>query len=156
MSKDSLPILMDAISEAYDNPELRQSADGSTHCNASVAYILSKFGITKYLPQSLAWVANSMIDDMRKDPYFKIVNGSRDAQRLANKGVLIIAGLKAEPHGHVAVLRPGVPEWSATWKCFAPKGMSVGSEAATFIAKKMSWAFRKEPQYFMLRQTDDA
>ena len=152
MSKATLPVLIDAISEVYDNTDLR-AKDGVTHCDAAVGYILAKFGVKKYLPDS--WMANTIIDDLAKNPIFKPVNGSKDAQRLANKGAVVIAGLKADPHGHVAVVRPGVAEWSNSWRRLAPKGMSIGSEAATFIGKKLSWAFPKEPQYFLLRETDD-
>jgi hypothetical protein len=152
MSKETLPVLIDAISEAYDNPSLR-AANGATHCDAAVGYVLAKFGVKKYLGD--AWTADSIIDDLAKNPIFKPVNGSKDAQRLANKGDVVIAGLKADPHGHVAVVRPGIAEWSNSWRRLAPKGMSIGPEAATFIGKKLSWAFAKEPQYFLLRETDD-
>jgi hypothetical protein len=152
MSKETLPVLLDAICEAYDNLDLR-AGNGKTHCDASVGYILAKFGVKKYLPDE--WTANKIIDDLRKNPVFKKVNGSKEAQRLANKGSLVIAGLQAEPNGHVAVVRPGIPEWSNSWRRLAPKGMSIGSVEATFIAKKLSWAFKKEPEYFLLRETDD-
>jgi hypothetical protein len=152
MSKETLPVLIDAISEAYDNPEMR-SANGKTHCDAAVGYIMAKFGVKKYLPDE--WTANSIIDDLRKNPVFKTVNGSKDAQRLANKGSLVVAGIQEDPHGHLAVVRPGIAEWSNSWRRLAPKGMSIGNDAATFIGKKLSWAFKKEPEYFLLRETDD-
>lgn len=152
MSKETLPILIDAICEAYDNPDYRASK-GATHCDASVGYILSKFGVKKYLPDE--WTANLIIDDLRKNPVFKTVNGSKEAQRLANKGSVVIAGIQENPHGHVAVLRPGIPEWSNNWRRLAPKGMSVGSDEATFIGRKLSFAFKKEPEYFLLMETED-
>jgi hypothetical protein len=154
MSKANLPILMDVLCETYDDPALREEVSGVTHCDAAVGYILAKCGFKDYLPDR--WTANLMVEDMRVNQLFKRINGSRDAQRLANKGVLVVAGLQIQPHGHVAVLRPGVPEWSNTWGRLAPKGMSVGAETATFIGKKLSWAFRKEPEYFALRSTNDA
>ena len=153
MSKQTLPILIDAICEAYDNPAWRQGKDGTTHCDAVVGYVLAKFGVTDYLTDE--WTANMMIDDMVKNPIFKPVNGSKEAQRLANRGDVVVAGIKANPHGHVAIVRPGMSEWSNSWRRLAPKGMSVGSEVATFIGKKLSWAFRSEPLYFLVRSTDD-
>jgi hypothetical protein len=144
----NVPLLVDAICEAYDNPRFKAEADGTTHCDATVDYVLRKYGVNDFSGDE--WMANTIIQAMRRMTKFKRVDGSKEAQELANQGVLVIAGLEAQPHGHVAILRPGLMEFSGSWKKDAPKGMSNGSLAATTMAKKFSFVFRTEPEYYAL------
>lgn len=151
----NLPKLIDGICEAYDNPEWKAKADGTTYCNFATDHIARKCG---YDGLSVAvevrpLLANDQIDLMVGSDKWLKVDDAIKAQGYANAGALVIAGVKRSGHGHVAVLRPGKEEHSGLWRGKAPKGMSVGSYKATFIGKKLSWAFREPPKYFVLKST---
>jgi len=152
---ENLPKLIDGICEAYDNLEWKADQNGTTYCNFAMDHIARKCG---YNGLSVAvevrpLLANDQIDLMLSSDEWLKVDEAIKAQSYANAGALVIAGLKLPVHGHVAVLRPGKVEHSGLWRGKAPKGMSVGSFKATFIGKKLSWAFREPPKYFVLKAT---
>lgn len=132
--------LIDACCEAYDNKNFIPK-DGETHCNQAVAGICDKYGYPKFR----LLLANEMIDLMRSGPEWAPVS-IEEAQNLANQGKLVVAGRKDEPHGHVAVVRPGVPDYSPKWGCLTPKVVNIGAE--NFIDKSLSWIFREKPEVF--------
>lgn len=147
--------VLDALCEAYDNPKFKAEPDGKTHCDATVDYVLQKFGCDLFKADEI--MADDIVRTMRNSQKFQRLPGSQAAQEWANKGTLVIAGLTSKDmgvsHGHVAFVRPGVMEFSTTWKKNAPKAMSNGSVEATTISGRMSKVFRKEPDYFALVST---
>jgi hypothetical protein len=101
--------LIDSCCEAYDNLAF-EPRQGMTFCNQAVNFICGKMGYAKFK----ALLANQMVDLMKKSEEWQMISIG-DAQKFANQGRLVIAGRKAQPHGHVAVIRPGLPDYSAKW-----------------------------------------
>jgi hypothetical protein len=147
--------LIDAICEAYDAYHVPKDVDGKpgdeTFCNMAVNYVCSRLGYEKFK----GMVANQIVDYMRRKPEeWEPVNMDA-AQALANEGRLLLAGVQDEPHGHVAVIRPGVEEYSGKWKAKAPKTGNVGGSSA--IGKSLAWAFGgyTPPEIWMLKNAPD-
>lgn len=135
--------LIDACCEARDNPNWQATEDGTTFCNQAVCYIANRVGCDE-IPEGL--LANDIIDKLSASVNFKQVPmGS--AQGFANSGQLVIAGLKAQPHGHVCVVRPGVVAYSNKWQMNAPKVVNVG--AKNFIGQGVNWSFAQVPTFFL-------
>jgi hypothetical protein len=141
MPNDSLFRLIDACCEAYDNPAF-EPRQGMTFCNQAVHSICEKMGYSKF--KSL--LANQMVALMKKSGEWKSIP-MKDAQRLANEGCLVIAAIEARPHGHVAVIRPGLSGHSGKWNMAVPKVINVGAQ--NFIAKGLNWAFHEIPEIFV-------
>jgi len=139
--------LIDAICEAYDNPAWKPK-DGKTYCNYVVNFICKQFGYTAFDTKPWPFLANSMVQHMRKNRTEWMAIEPGFAQDFANRGSLVVAGQEREGHGHVCVIRPGYPVESAKWDKRVPKVMNIGKDV--FIAKAVNWAFEKEPEYFVL------
>lgn len=136
--------LIEACCSAYDNPSFKPRG-GVTFCNQAVQFIASEMGYKGFKP---TLNANAMIIYMMgAAEWLPVEMGS--AQRLANTGVLVIACQQAQPHGHVAVIRPGVEGRSAKWKnALTPKVMNIGGENS--IAKGVNFVFEDIPKFFAL------
>lgn len=65
------------------------------------------------------------------------------AQSMANAGWPVIALLKATDHGHVALVIPGEPKQSDSWKMLATNSASffLGKPASVYLNKPLSNAF---------------
>lgn len=137
--------LMDACCEAYDKYRIKDTA-AMTYCNQTVQMIAEKLGFKKFNMM----LANQMIEYMRSHPAEWGKVELPEAQDLANRGFLLIAGQQAEPHGHVVVIRPGVAVHSAKWGCDAPKVINIGAE--NFIDKAVSWVFKDKPDVFLYKE----
>lgn len=148
--KDLIKVI-EALCEAYDNPKFKAEPNGKTHCDATADYVLQKFNVPDFKEDRI--MANDIVRAMRTSPKFIKLSGSSQAQELANQGVLVLAGAEGIKHGHIAFVMPGRLSYSASWNKFAPKGMSNGTKEATFIGKRLSYAFRQEPEYFALEAT---
>jgi hypothetical protein len=157
--KADIPKLIDAICDAFamSLPGEKWAPDLiSTYCNEAVNYVACKmeyFGFCRnlVLEKWEAVMANEMIAIMEKPDYGWLSVSGTNAQYHANKGVLVIAGLKnPDGHGHVCVVRPGVLQHSNSWQAEAPKVMNVGK--IVFIDKKASFAFKVIPQYYVLKE----
>lgn len=70
------------------------------------------------------------------------------AQALANEGTLIVACLKADPHGHVNVVCPGKEKTSGRWGQ-VPTVANVGK--TNFIGSGLNWAFSDLPKLYLWR-----
>lgn len=46
------------------------------------------------------------------------------AQVLANRGFPVVAAMRSKDHGHVALVLPGMPALSTSWKTYAPNSAS--------------------------------
>ncbi|TRX74230.1 NlpC/P60 family protein [Pseudomonas mangiferae] len=69
-------------------------------CSGFVKSVADELGIP------LSGQANAMVDQIQRAPWKVLANG-REAQRHAALGDLVIAGLKANPHGHVVIVVDG-------------------------------------------------
>lgn len=137
-------MLLDAIHLPLCRPEY-QPGGGLTHCNAFVDEVC----------QTLGWkgfhglLANQIVDLMGSSDQWSEI-GMNQCQILANAGSLVIAGLKADPHGHVNVICPGKEKISGRWGN-VPSVANVGKEV--FIGKGLSWAFSDMPKFWAWRPT---
>lgn len=141
--KDSLNLL-DAIHLPLCRPEY-QPQDGVTHCNGYVAEVAELMGF-KGLDMLLA---NEIITRISQNPQWSEIPMNK-AQDLANGGALIVAGLKGETHGHVAIVCPGKLKSSGRWGT-APSLANVGKEV--WIGKGANFAFSDPPTFWVWRQT---
>lgn len=142
--KDALALL-DAIHAAYNHPEYAPR-DGVTHCNQFVSEICSTLGF-KDLDGKLA---NEICDAISKHPQWSEEPSAERCQDLANGGTLIIAGIKANPHGHITVICPGKIKTSGRWGD-VPSCANVGKDL--FIGKGINWAFSEWPKFWIWRKT---
>lgn len=135
-------LLLDAIHLAFNHPEYIPK-DGITYCNAYVNEVCESYGYKGFL----GMLANDMIDLMSKDPAWTPV-AMEKCQAMANEGVLLVAGVKQNPHGHVVVLCPGKEKTSGRWGR-VPSCANVGIE--NFIGKGINWSFSTFPICFAWR-----
>ncbi len=70
------------------------------NCSGYVKEVAEKLGIT------LIGQANDIVEQIQKPPW-KILESGVDAKLKATNGMFVIAGLKAERNGHVAIVVPG-------------------------------------------------
>ena len=126
--------LFDACCDVLENPRFAPT-EGKTFCNLALDYISVKaFGNhdfnDKTADQILEFVAQS-------EDYTEIA--INQAQNLANQGSFVFAAASSkmlgQEHGHVCVIRPGVPKESGKWG-MVPAIVNVGSELFIARAKK--------------------
>ena len=142
---DSL-MLLDAIHLPLCRPEYAPLPDGTTHCNQFVDEVATAMGYRGFH----GIVANQIIDMMAANgDHWSVIN-MEQAQDMANGGTLIIAGMKADPHGHVCVVCPGKPKTSGRWGV-VPSVANVGAQV--FIGRGVNWAFGVMPTFYVLRST---
>lgn len=55
---------------------------------------------------TLSGQANAIVDTMNHSPWVQLHTDADQAIKYANLGYLVVAGLKAAPNGHVAVIVP--------------------------------------------------
>lgn len=122
--------LVDAIFDVYDNPDLLPK-DNVTFCNVSVWLVAEALGYRTLTGKTADDIMKFIEDneDWSDVPLEKV-------QDMANAGSLIIAGLTGkelnQDHGHVVVVRPGIPCYSGKWGK-VPRVLNVGSE--NFVAR---------------------
>lgn len=141
--KDSLSLL-DAIHLPLCRDEYRPR-EGVTHCNGFVAEVCVNLGF-KALEGLLA---NEIIDLIVSCDTWSEVPMEK-VQDLANGGSLIIAGIKGDVHGHVAIACPGKIKNSTRWGP-VPTLANVGKEV--WIGKGANWAFTSLPKFWVWRPT---
>lgn len=136
--------LLDLIHTAFSRPEY-QPGGGLTHCNSFVSEVVTAYGF-KGLDGHLA---NEIIDLLMVHPDWVSI-GMEKAQDACNAGTLIVAGMKALPHGHVCLICPGKEKTSGRWGN-VPSVANVG--ATNFIGAGINWSFSDKPALFALKQT---
>lgn len=146
-------ILIDACCQAFNNPAWlpKQTPTGLvTRCNYAVTFIADRMGCKDFWPKGAKepMLANAMIDFMDKSPDWKAIEKPK-VQEFANAGCLVIAAAKANPHGHVVVIMPGLEQSSARFVS-APACVNVGG--TNFIGKGVNWAFRELPGFYLWRK----
>jgi len=143
----NIAVLVDAICQAYDRvwlePKPFAPRDGATYCNQAVQYVAAIFNYKRFEGK----LANEMVDILNNDKAWKKISANEAAAR-ACEGILVIAGRKDTPHGHICIVRPGTTQMSGHWQENAPKVMNVGKDC--FISKGANFAFREKPDYFSL------
>lgn len=153
----SLPKLIDAICDVYDNASYNPK-DGVTYCNFAADDIARAMGCKDFLHKNA-------------DEIFEFVSHSQEwteipmaqAQATANQGSLVFAMANTvmlnAAHGHLCVVRPGLEKNSGKWqKC--PAVMNVGIEnfigrakrgPLTGMAAGVNEAFVPLPKFFVWR-----
>ena len=142
---DNLLRLIDAICEAFDSRMM--PTEDATFCNLATQYVLARFNYTKMDGMT----ADQMFDFLTRSEDWSPVDMG-DAQDLANAGRVVVAGMQADPHGHVVVIRPGRPEYSGKWATNTPKCSNVGLRPWGRIGDGVSFAFKEIPKFFLLKQ----
>jgi hypothetical protein len=146
MTKDVM-FLLDSIHIPYCRPEYAPVTpligEPITHCNAFVAEVCETYAHV----QMNGLLANDIIDLISTSPLWSEVPRER-CQELANGGTLIVAGLKADPHGHVNVICPGIAKTSGRWGA-VPSCANIGAQV--FIGKGVNWAFADMPKFYAWR-----
>lgn len=163
--KKNIGTLVDSICEAYAKglpggiwePKYVPGHGLITYCNEAVNYICKAFGYAKFDKPGTPYptdaiLANEQFDIMSDQAGDWIKVTAKVGQDLANQGAVVVAAIQMEGHGHVTIIRPGNIAYSGTWKTAAPKCMNIGKN--NFIDKKASWAFRAEPKFFTLKESD--
>lgn len=138
----NLPLLLDAICEAYNNPSFLPR-EGKTYCNMASNSIALKMGCGDLAGR----VANDIYDYMSASPNWSETPFDK-AQFLANQGTLVFAARKDSPHGHICVVMPGNEKFSGKWGK-VPTVMNIGKDV--FIGKGVSWAFSELPKFYSWR-----
>lgn len=70
-------------------------------CSGFIKAVGARLGI------AMTGNANTLIDSMRNKPWVALGKSPAKANQAAKNGYFVIAGLKATPNGHVAVVVPG-------------------------------------------------
>lgn len=140
----NLFMLLDAIHLPLNRPEY-QPGGGLTHCNAYVNEVCQAMGYKSFD----GLLANDIVDLIAIDPAWTETSMDR-CQDLANGGSLVIAGFKADPHGHVNVICPGKLKASGRWGP-VPSCANVGKDI--FIGKGINWAFSELPKFWAWRSS---
>lgn len=142
-----------SLEKPYGTGEYSSAIDGATDCNRFVNEVCERFGYNKFN----GLLANEMYDKLMTNGDWIEVLGEA-AQYHANQGAVVIAAYKniMGRHGHVCLVRPGVPEPSASWEITepkVPKVANVGTPENCRIDRKASFAFSKDkmPKYFALK-----
>lgn len=161
---NNLPLLVDAWSEAYQKSltgpygdgTFSSADDGLTDCNRAFNYCCEKVGYKKFVPlgQNLPILANDMYRYMGDHPEEWLEVDGADAQAYANAGCLVAAAQENKAgHGHVCIVRPGVLTYSGKWlSAEVPKVANVSTPSLCRIDRGANYAFRDEPQYYVLKK----
>lgn len=134
---DPVKDLQSLCDDIVNDPELSPRGDVS-FCNIAVIQACEEYGI-KVLR---GMTANQICDWLDKN--WNKVSG-KEANILANMGILCIAGQRGVAHGHVATVYPGAMVYSTKWKKDCPVLANVGRRNAVMGA---NWAFSLEPFYY--------
>lgn len=145
--------LTDAIDESFDL--YSQPKNGATFCNFSVFHVLQRMGADQFRDASGGpMLADQMIDAMTRSPAWEEIQ-MEQAQDMANSGEIVVAGMTGDElkdaHGHVVVVRPGIPEFSPKYGALAPKVSHCGHNP--YIGRAVSWAFpgSTRPRFWKLK-----
>lgn len=126
--------LIEAICDTYDRNDLSPLSDGTTFCNVGVWSVASYMGCKDLVDKT----ADQMMEIFSTSSSWSEVPMEK-AQDMANDGSLIIAGLDSkslgQSHGHVTVVRPGVPCYSGKWGK-VPRILNIGAENYIARAKR--------------------
>lgn len=136
--------LLDSIHFAFNHPEYTP-AEGVTHCNQFVNEVCTIYGFNRLGGK----LANEICEYLAEHPEWGELRMDK-CQDLANAGSLIVAGIKSDPHGHVAIICPGKEKPSGRWG-EVPSCASVGK--MNTIGLGINWSFSSLPRFWVWRKT---
>lgn len=122
-----------------------------TFCNIAARYIAEAMGC-KIFDEGM--MANRMHTAMENSDEFAYVDAERAAE-LAQKGCLVVASRRGDPHGHIAACYPSPPDFSGSWAKKVPIVAHVGRPPNGL--KKCSGSFSVkdgEPTYFFWKPSE--
>ncbi len=140
--------LRELCEKIVTDPDLKPN-NGLTWCNKAVDRVAVAYAGYNGFEGMLA---NDMVEKMRRSMYWQKLQPD-EAGVTAMAGGLVIAGMKDEPHGHVAIVMSDPPSknghplmtYSGNFKCEVPRIANVGSKNGIMSA---NWAFRKLPDFY--------
>ena len=121
--------------------------DGLTFCNHFVQDVFSHFGYQDFK----GLTANQIFDYCEKSENFKEWQPLECAHLVARHGILCVAAIKGNPHGHVAIVFPGIPVLSKKWGQEVPLVVSTGKQNGI---KGANWFFGDIPTFFMMEEKE--
>lgn len=158
---DRIAVLMDAIFSnwmncllpPYGNGTLSAEVDHQTDCNRFVIGVVHAYGYRALDGMNASQIARFLATS----PDWMNVPGTSAAFH-ASKGALAVAAWENldGPHGHVAVVVPGVPVTSGKWGYASPsvpKVANVGTPDKCKLGVGANYAFGPEPKYYALKAT---
>jgi hypothetical protein len=80
-------------------------SDTNKACNEFLLAVISDLNLAIHLDGN----ANNIIDEMKSPPWLQCEKNSSKAIQFTKMGYLVVAGLKAKLHGHVAVIVDAPP-----------------------------------------------
>lgn len=121
-----------------------------TFCNYALHVFMSKFGYSKFK----GLLANQIIDYMNNHrDEWDYTRNHVEAHAAVNGGNIVIAGQKAENHGHVCIILPSEDMiYSGSWQTLVPLCMNIGKK--NFFNKGISKAFGTPPTYYIYRKEE--
>lgn len=153
-----IPTLLEAILDCYDDPKLSPS-NGETFCNVAAQRICHAYGCIDFRNKT----ADEIFDFLISSPIDWSSVPIEKVQEMANQGTMVFAVASSkmldQDHGHIAVVRPGIPCYSGKWG-LSPRIMNIGSENFIARAKKgplvgmaagVNEAFQPLPKFFAWR-----
>ncbi len=124
-----------------------QPRSGLTFCNFAVDSICMAMGSGVARDKHGIMMANDIVNRLETGHY-AVKCDEKEACEWAARGAIIIAGAKAKPNGHVAVVYPsGKMSHSAKWGKDVPECANVGKKSGIM---GVNWAFSDEPAYFLV------
>ena len=157
MVEELLDILFSNFQQALNGgpwaPKINSTFETVTFCNYFVDGVCEAFGYHKFWPdgQRFPLMANDIVDIMDTQEDWLLLADGSVAQARANEGCLVVAGLKHNEHGHVAIIRPGNCIESGHWGTLAPRVANVGEQV--FLDRAANYAFQDKPNFFVLKST---
>ena len=120
--------------------------NGKTYCNFGVDGILKLLGINCFWDEKKKrlMLANEMFDYMVKSKDWNEISWN---DSINNNGLVVLA-IKANPHGHIAVVYPEGSCKSGKWKCECPMVANIGKKNKICGA---NYAFRLKPEAFLYK-----
>jgi hypothetical protein len=140
MTKSRLFQIVDIMWQKWKDYDDKEGTE-STFCNMFVNDVMKYFGYAKFEGE----MANDMFDIMNHQTPWKEVNALNAIEAVKND-FIVIAAQKADGHGHVCIITPG-KGMSGTYNKVVPNCSNIGR--TNFKDKLVSFAFRKEPTYFL-------
>ena len=132
---------------------LEMKPDGTTFCNWGLRDMLAELGLERHVSErGITLRANDIVgrlEDTCRQLTFS------EAFEEANKGGVVIAGLRMPEHGHVALVYPFPAKFaSGKWgRTDIPCVANIGKENGVM---PLNWAFGAKPLLFLLAPATDA
>ena len=157
MNKDNFEKFIYRIYKKWEEYDELEGTD-RTWCNYFVTSVLLSCGYLDFnhgnsvlsLSEDYPMMANAICDHLDRDTE----NWERIEIRediINQKEVpLIIAALRGQQHGHVAILLPGRWIYSGKWDKEVPICANIGGRNEYGIG--INYVFRSEPEYYLFKQ----